>query len=105
MKSLHLVIAFCVAALPYLSAAQDKPVAAAVAKHACKPPGEAPGKLASANQIKNHRKELSEFRVCLTAYAQQLRDEAQARILAANAAVEEYNQQVAKLRSDDDEKK
>ena len=87
--------------LPFATQAQDKPAPPPIAKHSCKSPGDAPSQFASSNQIKSHRKELVEYRTCLTSYADQLRGEAQARILAANAAVEEYNQYVAKPKADD----
>ncbi len=71
------------------AAAPATPVAEAP-KHNCAQPTN-PGRTATVKQDKQFRDDVDAYRNCLIAFSGQMQAEANARIKAANGAVEEYN--------------
>ena len=91
-----------VAAAPAQQPAPSSPARAPVSPHACKKPGEHPGRLASENQRRGWVKDANDYLACLKkfamdqqAIAQPLFDQAKPHADAANAAIDEHNKAVA----------
>ena len=89
------------------AAQQPAPAAGAISPHACKKPGEHPGKLASDNQRRGWVKEANDYLACLKKYAmdqqsiaQPLLEKAKPHADAANAAIDEHNKAVASFKDE-----
>jgi len=82
---------------------------AAIAPHACKKPGEHPGRLGSDNNRRNWVKEVNDYLACLKKYAmdqqaiaQPLFEQAKPHADAANAAIDEHNKAASQFKDEQD---
>lgn len=90
-------------AAPAPAAAQAR----TIAPHACKKPGEFPGRLASDTTRRNWVRDANEYLACLKKYAmehqasaQSLFDQAKPHAEAANAAIDEHNKAATQFKDD-----
>ncbi|HVF65447.1 MAG TPA: hypothetical protein VNE58_15780 [Casimicrobiaceae bacterium] len=104
--SLFVTATLLVAAID-VSAQQATPATprAAPAAHACKKPGEHPGRLGSDNQRRAWVKEANDFLACLKKYAMEqqavaapLYEQAKPYADAANSAIDEHNKAVGEFK-------
>lgn len=92
------VATFALSSAAFAQSAATPPARAPLVPHACKKPGDFPGRLASDNNRRNWVKEANDYLGCLKKYAmehqgiaQPLFEQAKPHADAANAAIDEHN--------------
>ena len=95
----HIVLAAVLAAVAFPVRAAD-PVE--IAKPACDPKPEFPGRLAmqSENRRKQFQHDMEKYKECMVGYVDARKATAQANTEAANAAVDEFNTTMKKINAD-----
>ncbi len=94
----HVLLAALIAAFAFPVSAADAPKAE-VAKPACNPKPEFPGRLAMQSDMrrKQFQKEMDNYKDCMVAYINDRKAASQANTEAANAAVDEFNTTMKKI--------
>ena len=99
--------AFIASASAQQASPAPAPARAPIAPHACKKPGDFPGRLASDNNRRSWVKEANDYLACLKKYAmehqaiaQPLFEQAKPHADAANAAIDEHNKAASQFKEE-----